>query len=206
MQKESLTSRGRYSRKRILEQAAQLVGKKGVRGMTLDDIRAAASVSKSQLYHYFANKDDLVLAVIEQQTNNTIEVQQPFIAHLDSWENLERWCEHLITLQAENHCTGGCPIGTLANELADQDEAARIALTHSFDQYGQGLLEGFTRMRERGELRAHADPAELATVVLTSLEGGLLLNKTYRTTQPLQIALHAAIAYARSFASSSDAS
>jgi AcrR family transcriptional regulator len=204
--KESLTSRGRSSRKRILEQAAQLVGKKGVRGTSLDDIREAASVSKSQLYHYFANKDDLVLAVIEQQACNTLELQQPLLAHLDSWENLERWCELLVRLQEEAQCTGGCPIGTLANELADLDEAARVALVHAFNQYEQSLLEGFTRMQERGELRSDAHPAELATVVLASLEGGLLLNKTYKTTQSLQIALHAAFTYARSFASRPDAS
>ena len=206
MSNEPVTLRGQSSRKRILEQATQLVGKKGVRGTSLDDIRAAASVSKSQLYHYFANKDDLVLAIIEQQTINTLETQQLLNAHLDSWESLERWRELLITLQEACQCIGGCPVGTLANELADQGEAARLVLVSSFDQWEQRLLEGFTRMQERGELRADADPAELATAVLAGLEGGLLLSKTYKTTRPLEIALHAAFAYARSFAPTSEPS
>src|SRR5260370_30422546 len=91
MPNELLTARGRSSRERILAQAAQLVGEKGVQNTSLEDICVAASVSKSQLYHYFANKEDLVLAIIERQTNNVLAAQHPLLDHLDSWENLERW-------------------------------------------------------------------------------------------------------------------
>ncbi len=205
MPNEPQTLRGRGSRERILAQAAQLVGEKGVRGTSLDDIREAASASKSQLYHYFANKEDLIQAIIGRQTANVLDAQQPLLAHLDSWENLERWCELLVVIQEKYQCVGGCPVGSLASELADQDEEARLALVHSFDQWEQYLLEGFTRMQERGKLRTDADPAELAVVVMTSLQGGLLLTQTRKTTRPLQIALRAALTYVRSFATEIEA-
>ena len=205
MPNEPQTLRGRSSRERILAQAAQLVGEKGVRGTSLDDIREAASASKSQLYHYFANKEDLIQAIIGRQTTNVLDAQQPLLAHLDSWENLERWCELLVAIQEKYQCVGGCPVGSLASELADQDEKARLALVHSFDQWEQYLLEGFTRMQERGELRTDADPAELAVAVMTSLQGGLLLTQTRKTTRPLQIALHTALTYVRSFAAGTEA-
>jgi AcrR family transcriptional regulator len=176
-----------------------------VRGTSLDDIREAASASKSQLYHYFANKEDLIQAIIGRQTTNVLDAQQPLLAHLDSWENLERWCELLVAIQEKYQCVGGCPVGSLASELADQDEKARLALVHSFDQWEQYLLEGFTRMQERGELRTDADPAELAVAVMTSLQGGLLLTQTRKTTRPLQIALHTALTYVRSFAAGTEA-
>jgi TetR/AcrR family transcriptional repressor of nem operon len=195
-----LTARGRSSRERILAQAARLVGEHGVQGTSLDDICAAAAVSKSQLYHYFANKEDLVLAIIGRQTNDVLAAQQPWLDHLDSWENLERWGALLIALQEERQCVGGCPIGSLASALADQDEAARVTLVHSFDQWERYLLEGFTRMQERGELRPDANPAELAVAVMASVQGGLLLTQTRKTTQPLQLALRAAFTYVHSFA------
>jgi len=199
MSNEPSTPRGRDSRERIIAQSAQLIGEKGVHGTSLDDIRAAASVSKSQLYHYFTNKEDLIMAVIERQTTLVLDAQQPLLDHLDNWENLERWREAIIALQEERQCVGGCPIGSLASELADQDEAARILLAHSFDQWERYLLQGFTRMQERGDLRADADPAELAVAVMTSLQGGLLLTQTRKSTQPLRIALHTAFTYLRSF-------
>ena len=192
MLNELLTARGRSSRERILAQAAQLVGEKGVKSTSLDDICDAASVSKSQLYHYFANKDDLVLAIIGQQTSTILAAQQPLLNHLDSWENLERWGAFLVDFQAKRQCVGGCPVGSLASELADKSEASRVALVDSFDQWERYLSEGLTRMQARGELRTEADPAELAVAVMTSLQGGLLLSQTRKTTQPLQIALRAA--------------
>lgn len=200
MPNEPLTSRGQSSRERILSQAAQLVIEKGVRGTSLDDIRAAASASKSQLYHYFANKEDLVLAIIERQTENVLNSQQPLLAHLDSWENLERWCAKLVASMEKQKCMVGCPLGSLASELADQNEAEREALVHSFDQWETYFLEGFTRMRERGDLRAEADPTELACAVITSLQGGLLLTKTRKKVRPLEIALKTALTYVRTFA------
>ena len=205
MPRELLTPRGHSSRERILTQAAQLVYEKGVQGTSLDDIRAAASVSKSQLYHYFTNKEDLVLAIIERQTSMVLAGQQPFLDHLDSWENLERWGAFLVASQEKRQCVGGCPVGSLASELADHGEAGRVALVSSFDQWERYLIEGLTSLQERGELRRDADPAELAVAVMTSLQGGLLLSKTCKTTQPLQVALRAAFSYVRSFASSSDA-
>jgi hypothetical protein len=61
-------------------------------------------------------------------------------------------------------------------------------------------------MKERGDLRADADPAELAVAVMSSVQGGLLLTQTRKTTYPLQVALHTALTYVRSFASQSEAS
>jgi TetR/AcrR family transcriptional regulator, transcriptional repressor for nem operon len=201
MPRTFLTARGQSSRERILTQATRLVYEKGVQGTSLDDICAAASVSKSQLYHYFTDKEDLVLAIIERQTEAILDGQQPLLDSLDSWENLERWCTLIVARCEENQGAGGCPLGSLASELADQDEAARVTLVSSFERWERYVREGLTRMQERGELRATADPAELAVVVMTSLEGGFLLAQTRRTTQPLQIALHAALSYIRSFAS-----
>ena len=96
------------------------------------------------------------------------------------------------------------PLFDLASELADHDEASRVALVSSFDQWEGYLIEGLTAMQTRGELRKDADPAELAVAVMTSLQGGLLLAKTRKTTQPLQIALRTAFSYVRSFASSEE--
>jgi TetR/AcrR family transcriptional regulator, transcriptional repressor for nem operon len=204
MPRELLTPRGHSGRERILTQAVQLVYENGVQGTSLDAICAAASVSKSQLYHYFTNKEDLVLAVIKRQTSMVLDGQQPLLDHLDSWENLERWGEFLVADKAKRQCVGGCPVGSLASELADHDEASRVALVSSFDQWEGYLIEGLTAMQERGELRKDANPAELAVAVMTSLQGGLLLSKTRKTTQPLQIALRTAFSYVRSFASSGE--
>src|SRR5487761_441355 len=60
-----LTAKGARTRARIVEEAAALIHERGVAGTTLEDVKAAAEVSGSQMYHYFPDKNDLVQAVID---------------------------------------------------------------------------------------------------------------------------------------------
>src|ERR1700685_3532636 len=64
-----LTAKGQRTRARIVAAAARLIYERGVASTTLDDVKAAAEVSGSQLYHYFPDKDDLVQAVISYQAD-----------------------------------------------------------------------------------------------------------------------------------------
>ena len=70
-----LTARGERVRTRIVEVAAALIHERGVAATTLDDVKAAAGVSGSQLYHYFPDKSDLVHAVIGYQPPETPSAQ-----------------------------------------------------------------------------------------------------------------------------------
>src|ERR1700753_1412564 len=67
-----LTPKGARTRARIVEEAAALIHERGVAGTTLEDVRAAAEVSGSQMYHYFPDKNDLVQAVIDYQADTIV--------------------------------------------------------------------------------------------------------------------------------------
>src|SRR6267378_6253118 len=106
---EPRTKKGRATRDRILDTATELVFEHGVTGTTLDDVRAAANVSKSQLYHYFTDKDDLVHAVIDRTIEQVLDAQ-PALADLSSWTAIANWFDDLVELQVTRQSTGGCPI------------------------------------------------------------------------------------------------
>jgi TetR/AcrR family transcriptional repressor of nem operon len=182
-----------------VDAAADLVFEHGVAGTTLDDVRAAARVSKSQLYHYFADKDDLVHAVIDRTVQQVLDAQ-PRLADLSSWTAIAAWLDDLVALQVQRHATGGCPIGSLAGELAENDELARKELAAGFERWEEPLRSGLESMRTAGKLKQTADPARLATATLAAIQGGLVLTQTRRDPQQLRIALDAAYAYLRSFA------
>src|SRR2546423_13982042 len=71
------TRKGEATRARIVAAAAKLMFEQGVAGTTTEDVRAAAGVSSSQLYHYFADKKALVRAVIGFTTEAVLDAQQP---------------------------------------------------------------------------------------------------------------------------------
>ena len=93
MNTEPRTRRGRETRERIVATAAELIGEGGVHATSLEDVIIAAGVSKGQLYHYFANKDELVRAVIARQTDGVLAAQMPTLASLTSWGAIAHWFE-----------------------------------------------------------------------------------------------------------------
>jgi AcrR family transcriptional regulator len=196
---QPLTQKGRATRDRILDAATVLVFEVGVAGTTLDDVRAAAKVSKGQLYHYFADKDELIHAVIDRTVQQVLDAQ-PRLTNLSTWTAISSWFDDLVQLQVQRHAAGGCPIGSLAGELAETDELARAELAAGFDRWEAPLRRGLEQMRAEGKLRRNADPARLATATLAAIQGGLVLAQTRRDPQQLRVALDAAYAYLRSFA------
>jgi AcrR family transcriptional regulator len=196
---QPLTQKGRATRDRILDTATALIFEHGVGGTTLDDVRAAAKVSKGQLYHYFADKDELIHAVIDRTIQQVLDAQ-PRLAKLSTWTAISSWLDDLVELQVRRHAAGGCPIGSLAGELAETDELTRAELAAGFDRWEAPLRRGLEQMQADGKLRRNADSARLATATLAAIEGGLVLTQTRRDPQQLRIALDAAYAYLRSFA------
>ncbi|WP_027659751.1 TetR/AcrR family transcriptional regulator [Salinispora fenicalii] len=194
-----LTPRGAATRTRIVEAAANLIREHGAAGTSLDDVMAASRTSKSQLYHYFANKDDLLRAAAWQQTDRTMESQRPELDQLDSLPALRRWRDKVITARDEAKDLGGCPLGSLANEIADGDPQTHAVLQKCFTAWASPLLTGLTTMRDQGQLRPDADPDALAEGIMAALQGGLLLSKTYRTSRPLARALDMAIEHVESY-------
>ncbi len=195
------TDKGRATRDRVLDAATELVFEHGVAGTTLDDVRAAANVSKGQLYHYFADKGDLVHAVIDRTVEQVLGAQ-PRLTNLSSWAAIAAWFDDLVQLQVDRHAIGGCPIGSLAGELVETDEQARTELAAGFDRWEAPLREGLRQMQANGKLRRSADPARLATATLAAIQGGLVLTQARRDPQQLRIALDAAYAYLRSASNS----
>jgi TetR/AcrR family transcriptional regulator, transcriptional repressor for nem operon len=188
----SLTARGAATRARIVEAAADLIYAHGVEQTSLDDVMAASGVSKSQLYHYFADKEALVLEVIARQTERVLEAQRPHLEALDSLPALKAWRDAIVRLNKAVK-SRGCPLGSLASELANDSEPARKRLADSFSLWRDRIENGLAKMRQRGELSAAADPHDLALALLSAVEGGLLLAKTTRSSRPLEIALDMAI-------------
>jgi TetR/AcrR family transcriptional regulator, transcriptional repressor for nem operon len=188
-----LTKKGAETRGRIVTAAAELIFERGVAGTGLEDIKERAGVSSSQLYHYFADKQALVHAVIAQQSDAIIAAQEPLLGKLDSLDALRAWRDQAVAIQRQLECKGGCPIGTLAGELAETDPDARADIAAGFARWEGAIAQGIEAMHERGELPASVDPDRLALALLAAHQGGLVLTQVRRDPAPLEAALDAMI-------------
>ncbi|WP_233159937.1 TetR/AcrR family transcriptional regulator [Pseudonocardia sp. MH-G8] len=188
-----LTARGASTRNRIVRAAADLMHAAGVAGTTMDQVVDASGTSKSQLYHYFADKDALVAAVIKTQAARMLEFQEPHLERLASIADLRQWRNAVVRSVDEGQGINGCAVGSLSSELADRSEPARILIEAAFRSWESYLAAGLRRMQDRGELDPEADPAELATGLMAAYQGGYLLSQAARSSRPMAIALDLAL-------------
>jgi AcrR family transcriptional regulator len=195
-----LTVKGRQTRARIVEAAARLMLDHGVAETTIEHVREAAGVSNSQVYHYFADKQALVLAVIDHQTDTVVGGQEPMFDRLDTLEGLRAWRDFVVEHQRQLGCRGGCPLGSLGAELAERDDLARARVAASFARWESGLRRGLQTMVATGRLVPHADAEALAVALLAALQGGLLLTQLNRDTRPLEQSLDAVLSLVTSLA------
>ncbi len=191
------TAKGRATRTRIVAAAAVLVRERGAAETSLDEVIGRAAVSKSQLYHYFQDKADLLRAVVAHQADRLLAGQEPQLQALDGWGAIRAWFDRLVALQVERQGCGGCPVGSLVPQLAETNEPARAELVVSFDRWERYLHEGLMAMRARQVLRADADIEALVTATMASIQGGLVLTQARRDPAQLARALDAAYANLR---------
>src|SRR4051794_29495341 len=160
--RECLPKRGATTRARIGETAAHLMYRQGVAATTLDDVREQSGTSKSQLYRHFPDKDALVQAVIGLRSAQIMAREEERLQELDSVRGLELWRDALVRNNELQHGAYGCALGSMANELSDSNDQARVMLDETLHQWGRLLVDGFERMRTSGVLRADVDPQKLA--------------------------------------------
>lgn len=186
---DGVTAKGRAMRDRIIENAGELMFASGVQQTTLDNVKDAAGASKSQVYHYFSDKDALVQGVIAFQGARIIETQQPELGAIDSIQSLKRWRNRIVQACDTLGVVGGCPIGSLANELSPHSESHRRALAVHFDHWAALIKAGLQRMQENGSLGPALNPKALSIALLAAVQGGLLFAKLNHSSKAMSEAL-----------------
>lgn len=188
------TQRGSDTRACIVTATAGLMARSGVAGTSLDAVRAVTATSKSQLYHYFADKADLVRAVVRHQADAVVEAQRLREDPPSTAAALGRWRYRVVAAQRARGFATGCPLGSLTAELAGSaDAATRAELASAFARW-EGLLASALRAGvEASALRSGLDCAAQAQALVAAVQGGSVLAAVTDTAGPLQAALDRAL-------------
>lgn len=168
------------TRERLIATAMQLFWQKGYGATSVADILQAADAKSGSLYHFFPGKQDLLLAVLARYR----EGLRPML--LDpAWARESDPIGRVFALLAryrasivQTDCTYGCPIGALALELHEPDPVVREALAVNFAAWTAAIEECLVGAGDR--LPADVDRRELAQLVLTVMEGGVMQARTHR--------------------------
>lgn len=198
---DALTRKGRATRDRIITCAAELILAGGFSRLSIESIRKAASVSGSQMTHYFPGRDTLIRAVIAHQTQVVLDFhRQPALRGLDTFEDFDRWAALTLRFGRRNARTGPRPIyGALICE-ATSDQAARELVADGYHQWHELLVAGLQRMKDHADLVLGTDTAQLASVLMSAHQGADAFNVAFRRPWPVREALEFGINYLHMFA------
>lgn len=185
------SAKGARTRGRILAAATELMYRRGAGPTTLDEIKASAEVSSSQVYHYFADKQELVRAVVAHQAGLLVDAQRG--EDLSTLDGLRRWGSRVVERERVRGHRGGPATDLVGGELGETDVQGRAEAAEGFRRWAAVIAEGLQAMRAAGGLPASTDPDALAVAVLATVQGGLLLSRVQQDLTPLRSAVGAAV-------------
>lgn len=177
------------TRERLVEAARTLFWEQGYTSTGIAQILKATDTGSGSLYYFFPTKEDLLLAVLEWYLANLVPVvvQPVFDRVQDPIERifgiLDGYRQGLVATGFER----GCPIGNLALEIANTHPAPRQLLAENFTGWRQVIEQCLEDAA--GRLPEALDRPQLALFVLTTMEGAVMLARTYRSIAPYDAAV-----------------
>lgn len=189
----ALTAKGAATRARIVAGAASLVRERGVRQVSLDDIRAATTTSQSQLFHYFPDgRAELLLAVASHEAAEVLSDQQPYLGELGTADSWRSWRDIVIARYVEQGLH--CPLTALTTQLGPTDPDIRDIIADLLRQWHQLLADGITRSQQAGVVAKSVKPLPVAATMLAAIQGGAGIFLATGDISFLETALDAALA------------
>ncbi|MEH2127277.1 TetR/AcrR family transcriptional regulator [Nostoc sp.] len=173
-------SKGEETKTRILEQAAELFNQQGYAGSSMSDIMRVTGLQKGGIYNHFQSKDDLALqafdfaiARIKQHTRFALRSKHHAVERLQAIIGV-------FSSFAENPpIKGGCPLLNTAVESDDAHPALRERAQQAMNSWLHLICRIIEKGIEKGEIRPEVSADEIATIIIATLEGGIMMSKLY---------------------------
>jgi AcrR family transcriptional regulator len=198
---QRLTAKGQATRERIVKTAAELILRDGLSAFNMVNVRKGASVSGSQLSHYFVDKQALIRAVIVRQIEVVLDFhRQPKLHGLETFDDFERWIDLNMRYLRRIGYVGTPTYHALAGQLVKSDRETRKTLAAGYWKWVDLLEAAINRMKDRGALVRDADARHLALVIVCAHQGGGTMAFAYRQEWPHADAVRFAVNDLRLFA------
>ncbi len=175
--------KGDATRARMIQTTADLMQKQGYHGTGLSQILAESGAPKGSLYFHFpGGKEELACAALTESGAQWRALLQSEIADVrDPRAAITGVCKALADELERSKFQNGCPIATVALEAATASDAVQATCAEQYRMW-QRLIED--RLAALGLPERTA--ADLATMLLSAIEGAMLLARVHRSREPLE--------------------
>src|SRR3984893_13705094 len=181
MKKEHQMGKGEETRERILASSAQLFNRQGYAGASLADIMRETGLEKGGIYNHFASKEQLALESFDYAYELVRQrVRQALAGKLNAIERLLAIISVFQSITDDPPVAGGCPILNTAIEADDANEVVRDRARAAMDDGRATIHRIVNKGKERREVPPATDADEVASILIATLEGAVMLSSLYR--------------------------
>jgi TetR/AcrR family transcriptional repressor of nem operon len=177
-------TKGQKTRDRIVAQAANLFNQRGFEGSSMSDLMAATGLEKGGIYRHFSSKEELAAEAFDYAWKSAFETRIHDLEQVpNSIEKLKRFIANFI--DSRPAVPGGCPVLNTAVEADDGNPLLRDRVRAAWREWRDYLADIVAAGLKRKEIRAEVDAKEVATLIISSLEGALMISRLERNKAAL---------------------
>lgn len=173
-------SKAEKTRARIISQAASLFNQRGYAGASMSDIMQVTGLKKGGIYNHFTSKDELAIAAfdfaVQQVSQRYLKI---FRQHREAIARLKALVHTFATAIDEAPIAGGCPIMNTAIDSDDAHPELKARAQQAMETWRGLICRMVNQGQRRSEIRAEVEPDAVATILISTLEGALMLTKLY---------------------------
>jgi len=191
-------TKGQQTRQYIIQQAATLFNQRGYSGSSISDVMECTGLKKGGIYRHFQSKEQLALAAFDYaQQQSTSRLVEAVAAETDAVQKLLAFITAFHALTVHPPVPGGCPIVNTIVDSDDGDPALRARVVAVVSAWEQLIARIVADGIAQGSIRRDVDPQAVATLIIATLEGGILLARAHQSPVYLQHTVDHAVQYVR---------
>lgn len=176
------------SKEKILVSAKELFHENGFQQTSIDEILKKSGVTKSNFYYHFKSKEELGLVILDrfiQLYESDVLIKTLGNKELAPSERLIEFYRSVRTFHRDLEKPRGCPFGNMAIEMSGSNESFREKLSVFFNSWEKIIEECISEGMRSGDFRGDLPPGVIAQLILSHLEGAIMMVKTHRSIEPL---------------------
>jgi len=177
-------SKGEETRERIIAKAAELFNQRGLEGTSLADLMEATGLEKGGIYRHFPSKEAVAAEAFDYAWGAAFQER---VRDLDKFPGSIDRLKHLITNFVERRSTipGGCPLLNTAIDADDGNPVLRERARHALGKWQELIVSIIQEGIERREIRNEVNPKQVAMLIISKLEGALMITRLERNRDAL---------------------
>jgi TetR/AcrR family transcriptional repressor of nem operon len=177
--------KGQQTRREIIRKAAPIFNQKGFEGAALSDLMEATGLEKGGIYRHFKSKEQLAAEAFDYAWKTAVDCRLEGTAEITNTVDRLKQVVRNFRERRGGLVAGGCPLLNTAIDTDDGNPRLRAKARRALDAWLMRLQGVLEEGKARGEVRPEADVEQISTLIVSGLEGSLMLSRLQKDSDAL---------------------